>query len=285
MLPGKKQGVAGFTLIELLIVVAIVAILAAIAVPNFLDAQTRAKVSRVKVDLRNLATAVESYAVTENVPPLGFWARSYRRGSTSTINFGKLDPIVSDAHHPLCILTTPIGYISRLPKDIFSSMSGVASYDQTNGQIDFKAGYASLDRAGNFWYESSAPVLDWNFTTDNTYGSVCRRASLYDMHVHGYKWVLASPGPCLKQMDYNYLLDGNVPWQVGCYAYSLNMPYDPTNGTRSLGHIIRTNKGGVVSEGWFDATKWGDDDKAFKSGYISTMGGYYIKREMDDGWR
>ena len=56
----------GFTLIELLIVVAIIAILAAIAVPNFLEAQTRAKVARVKADMRTLATALESYYVDHN---------------------------------------------------------------------------------------------------------------------------------------------------------------------------------------------------------------------------
>ena len=55
-----------FTLIELLIVVAIIAILAAIAVPNFLEAQTRAKVTRAKADMRSLATAMEAYAVDNN---------------------------------------------------------------------------------------------------------------------------------------------------------------------------------------------------------------------------
>src|SRR4026208_482521 len=58
-----------FTLIELLIVVAIIAILAAIAVPNFLEAQVRAKVSRVKADMRSLATGIETYAVDANKYP------------------------------------------------------------------------------------------------------------------------------------------------------------------------------------------------------------------------
>ena len=61
----------GFTLIELLIVVAIIAILAAIAIPNFLEAQTRSKVSRARTDMRTLSTALESYAVDyHHYPPV-----------------------------------------------------------------------------------------------------------------------------------------------------------------------------------------------------------------------
>jgi len=58
----------GFTLIELLIVVAIIGILAAIAIPNFLNAQVRAKISRALGDLRSINTAMELYAIDYNRP-------------------------------------------------------------------------------------------------------------------------------------------------------------------------------------------------------------------------
>ncbi len=60
-----------FTLIELLIVVAIIGILAAIAVPNFLNAQTRAKIARVKGDLKAVGSALEMYRLDRNGYPLG----------------------------------------------------------------------------------------------------------------------------------------------------------------------------------------------------------------------
>ncbi len=58
-----------FTLIELLIVVAIIGILAAIAVPNFLNAQTRAKIARVQNDLRSIQNATDMYRLDHGAFP------------------------------------------------------------------------------------------------------------------------------------------------------------------------------------------------------------------------
>ena len=64
----KKAG--GFTLIELLIVVAIIGIIAAIAIPNLLNAIDRGKQKRSMSDMRSIGTAVESYAVDNNFYPI-----------------------------------------------------------------------------------------------------------------------------------------------------------------------------------------------------------------------
>ena len=59
----------GFTLIELLIVVAIIGVLAGIAIPNFLSARTKAKVSRSFADMRNVANGLEmSYLDNSTYP-------------------------------------------------------------------------------------------------------------------------------------------------------------------------------------------------------------------------
>ncbi len=66
-----KRNQGGFTLIELLIVVAIIGIIAAIGIPNLLNAVDRAKQKRTMADIRAIGTAVESYAVDANNYPRG----------------------------------------------------------------------------------------------------------------------------------------------------------------------------------------------------------------------
>jgi general secretion pathway protein G len=64
------RGQPGFTLIELLIVVAIIGIIAAIAIPNLLNAVDRGKQKRSMADLRTIGTAVESYSVDVSYYPV-----------------------------------------------------------------------------------------------------------------------------------------------------------------------------------------------------------------------
>ena len=61
----RRRGQKGFTLIELLIVVAIIGIIAAILIPNLLDALQKAKQKRTMGDQRGISTAIEAYA-TDN---------------------------------------------------------------------------------------------------------------------------------------------------------------------------------------------------------------------------
>ena len=95
-----------FTLIELLIVVAIIGILAAIAVPNFINAQIKARISKAYSDIRSLAMANEMYALDNNggYPPESEH-NPYERRRTSA---------------GLFYLTTPIAYMGSLPEDPFA---------------------------------------------------------------------------------------------------------------------------------------------------------------------
>lgn len=128
----------GFTLIELLIVVAIIAILAAIAVPNFLEAQVRAKVSRARNDMRSLATGLESYYIDNNTypamtltanqsPDFGFYT------TPPTANFGRTFRLRQTPSANLLTLTTPIAYLTSYFADPFASVRGTTFRYFTDG--------------------------------------------------------------------------------------------------------------------------------------------------------
>jgi prepilin-type N-terminal cleavage/methylation domain-containing protein len=62
----SKSNRRGFTLVEIMIVVAIIALLASIAVPNFLRARKRSQATRILEDLRVLDSATDEYAIENN---------------------------------------------------------------------------------------------------------------------------------------------------------------------------------------------------------------------------
>jgi len=78
---------AGFTLVEIMIVVAIIALLAAIAVPGFLRARKRSQASRVINDLRLIDSAVDQYAIENNkatgvTVAISDWTKYLKAGTT-----------------------------------------------------------------------------------------------------------------------------------------------------------------------------------------------------------
>ena len=66
MLQKLNKNRGGFTLVEIMIVVAIIALLAAIAVPNFLRARKRSQATRILEDLRIIDSAIDQYAIEAN---------------------------------------------------------------------------------------------------------------------------------------------------------------------------------------------------------------------------
>lgn len=204
----RKFTKRAFTLIELLIVVAIIAILAAIAVPNFLEAQVRAKVSRAKNDMRTMATGLEAYAADNNGYP--------------------------DIFTRMSRITTPISYLSTVPKDVFRIQQGGGS------------GFAGQQR----YYRYGATALNIN-----------------DFQSHPSRWALASNGPDTDidvyfggvadndnnaNSDAQYVADNNALRLYPGYSDELfgggatvnsqvfrYVNYDPTNGSVSDGDVFR----------------------------------------------
>ena len=163
----------GFTLIELLIVVAIIAILAAIAVPNFLEAQTRSKVSRVRADMRAVATALETYAIDNSKYP-------------PDPSEGKLPNGLWWGIHLLAPLTSPVAYMTSLPGDPFYSPEAW----RTNAG-DSAPGWWTSEKQTFLYMSGStfqawAPI--WEFIKSYPeFNSPERRRSV--------KWLLYSAGP------------------------------------------------------------------------------------------
>ena len=117
----KRRG--GFTLVEIMIVVAIIALLAAIAVPGFLRARKRSQASRILNDLRMIDAAVDQYAIetnrsTGNSVAVQDWT-NYLKKNSSLYNSGK--SLLGSTYGPQTVDTIP-----QVPASDLAVLSDVA---------------------------------------------------------------------------------------------------------------------------------------------------------------
>jgi type II secretion system protein G len=207
---------AGFTLIELLIVVAIIAILAAIAVPNFLEAQTRAKISRAKADMRSLVTALETYRIDNN---------KYLDAVTNSdmVDHGNAGGYPAPAYSALRAISTPIAYMSSIPRE-----------------APFKA-YDGFQQAG-FPQESGYQYIGGrdNWETSRRQADSMPNGPWYPTSYRNVSYLLNTVGPSRV-----YTAKKNQ----SSFQRPRVVPYSPTNGTVSTGDILypQGNHGGWTS--------------------------------------
>ncbi|MFB3787921.1 MAG: type II secretion system protein [bacterium] len=202
----------GFTLIELLIVVAIIGVLAAIAVPNFLNAQVRAKVAKVKSDFKAISTAMEMYHMDFNC-----YAPAFK----------------------LSALTSPQPYMSSVPQDVFpphwdyASAGGqgeagakVTWYRYVLGSKDPKIGGSNdlrIAHCADYWAYFPPFLLRSPAVAKGT-AEGCPT-----------EWLVKSFGTNVNKAA----LCGN-------YGDDCTFRYDPTNGLVSIGDIAVFGPGGRI---------------------------------------
>ena len=222
----------GFTLIELLIVVAIIGILAAIAVPNFMNAQTRAKIARQYSDMKAVCTGIEQLKMDKGVMLVDFWDDDNQWGLDRIKdvfnNVGNVGEANRRMIHVLAPLTSPVSYLSTIPKDPFAS------------KINPNISSGNSERYG-IWGNDTYLYVDWDLQWPNGapgnagyggYNSAVDAASSYKwyMNMRIGDYVLFGFGPAAPK-TYSATDMG-----VRCW-----IPYDASNGLSSIGDIMMKN--------------------------------------------
>lgn len=225
----------GFTLIELLIVIAIILILIAIALPNFLEAQTRAKAVRSQGDCRALGIAVESFRIDRNYLLIDIWDDDSFEGLQRLIRYfgtianpNKATRLQRDVMAPL---TTPVAYITAIPQDPFLHDAKNRSTDETwTGQLDT---YTYFDRDPNV-----PDVADGkNRPGSNSWQD--------DHNINAYHPGQQSLSQVKRLADGEFALIGVGPDGGVVQSGYRGLPYSPTNGTSSNGNITWRSAGTV----------------------------------------
>ena len=120
----RKQNRSAFTLVEIMIVVAIIALLAAIAVPGFLRARKRSQATRILEDLRLIDSACDEYAIETNkatgaTVSVQDWTTYLKKSAGALYNTGQ--SVLGSTYGPQTVDTIP-----QVPTNDLNALSDVA---------------------------------------------------------------------------------------------------------------------------------------------------------------
>lgn len=221
----SKRFSYGFTLIELLIVIAIILILISIALPNFLEAQARARLTRVKGDLRSLVTAVEAFRTERGVLLIDFWDDgTTEAGKRWNEKLGKVgrNPASPYMYFEECYypLTSPARYMTQVPIDLFN---------KPKRQVGLSAGETGL----GYIYFDNDPLFPktYDFGIDRFYPGTTLQIQSQTKPLGEGEFGMLSVGP-------DMFLGTNSSGD------NRGLAYNPTNGTYSLGDMVTLSRGG-----------------------------------------
>ena len=246
-------------LLVYLVVGVIIAILAAISVPNFLEAQIRSKVSRAESDMRSLATALEAYVVDNNAYPQDM--KILWQGSVKYITSGPPDPYSGEysgaGRDFRYVLRDGLWMIYSIGPD-GQDNGGEILYDPTNGTqsagdvIRFKDGGTTFNRRFTELRSEERRAMEQAGRAGGAFSDTGGSRA-------GYRQETQYAGRSVGRQP--------APGQAGQYIY------DPTNGSTSAGDVWRIKDGPTPS-----GTREREDLRAGaavagqKPGYVGTPG-------------